>query len=113
MAREGARLGLLNAYVPGLVLRHHIDPERFRLGYLCRLMRMYGESHVLLEALLTGQAPRVPDRYRGARFVRFLGSELNSCRKRSVAFAIGKLAYHWSARGTYFRRSRAEQDRSP
>jgi glycosyltransferase involved in cell wall biosynthesis len=111
MAREGLRLGLLNAYNPRLVLRHHLDPSRFRLRYLCRLMRGYGASHVLLEALLcadAGRAVETPARYRGVRFLRSLASEVNAARKRSVRFAIARAVYHWSARSAYLRHERGE-----
>ncbi len=109
MAREGLKLGLLNAYVPALALRHHLDPARFRVGYLLRLMRGYGQSHVLLETILradTGEATRVPDRYRGGRFLRMMASEFNAGRKRSLPFALALVTYHWSARAAYRRHAR-------
>jgi glycosyltransferase involved in cell wall biosynthesis len=107
MAREGVRLGLLNAYVPGLVLWHHLDPARFRLGYLCRLLRGFGESRVLLEALLADGPVGTPCSYRGLRFLRRLASEVNAGRKRSLAFGAGMAAFHVGAWAAY-RRQREE-----
>jgi glycosyltransferase involved in cell wall biosynthesis len=111
MAREGVRLGLLNAYNPRLSLLHHLDPARFRLGYVFRLMRGYGTSHVLLEAVLRdgdAGALRVPDYYRGRKCVRTLGSEFNAARKQSLPFGIGKVIYHLGARSAYLRHARGE-----
>jgi hypothetical protein len=105
MAREGLRLGLLNAYVPRLSLRHHLDPARFRLRYLCRLMAGFGESLARLEAVLRDGPARVPERYRGVRFLRRLASEVNAARKRSVPFALGLAVLHWSARAAYRRQA--------
>jgi len=55
--RTAFHLGLKNAYNPRLVLYHHLDNKRFKLGYLIRLMYAYGISHVVLEALLKGTQP--------------------------------------------------------
>lgn len=107
LAREGLRLGLLNAYVPRLSLRHHLDPARFRLRYLCRLMAGYGESLARLDAVLRDGPLPVPERYRGLGFLRRLASEVNAARKRSAGFALGLAALHWSARAAYRREARA------
>ncbi len=112
MMRQAFRLGALNAYVPRLSLKHHLDPSRFRLEYLVRLMHGYGSSHVLLEGLLrAADAPRaeVPRQYRNPRtFARMLVKEFNGARRKSVAFGFGIVAYHWSARKAYLRQERAD-----
>jgi glycosyltransferase involved in cell wall biosynthesis len=104
MMRQALGLRLVNAYQPALRLFHHLDPTRFRLGYLLRLMHGYGRSHVLLERSLWsgGGSLPIPPGYRRLRpFLRLLWHEFRRCRRESVAFAVGMLAYHWSARSTY------------
>ncbi len=100
MARQSLALGLLNAYQPRLALRHHLDPGRFRLGYLLRLMRGYGESQVLLEAILArprGVALEIPEPYRhSARFFRMLASAFNQARKRSWRWALATVVHQWT-----------------
>lgn len=96
--RNAFRLNLSNAYYPGLTLHHHLDPRRFDFRYLIRLLHGYGVSHVILESILKGCQP-VPNYYAnmGAFFKTLLwvfGSE----RKKSLAFAIGQIAYHIGAR---------------
>jgi glycosyltransferase involved in cell wall biosynthesis len=112
MARESRRLGLVNAYVPSLSLRHHLDPARFDVGYLLRLMKGYGRSHVLLEELVRapGDGPLgTPAWLRGRRFLRLLGSELNAARKkRSLPFVLGRAVYCLTLRSEYRRRERGE-----
>lgn len=54
MMRGAIRVGMGSAYVPGLKLRHHIHPRRFRFSYLMRLMFGYGQSFVRLDRLLYG-----------------------------------------------------------
>ncbi len=109
MVRQALGLGLLTAYNPRLSLRHHIDASRIRVGYLVRLMRAFGSSRVLLESLLAdGASLETPSQYQSTvRFARLLLSEANSGRKESVPFALGKIAYHWSARSAYLRRERS------
>jgi FkbM family methyltransferase len=104
IARQAYGLGLLNAYDPRLSLRHHVDPSRFRLGYLFRLMRGYGRSHVLLEDLLRreGERPGVPAEYGNTRrFVRKVLREFDAARKRSLAYGLGIVAYHLGLRRAY------------
>ncbi len=111
MVRQSFGLGALNAYVPRLALRHHLDSSRLQVGYLVRLMRAYGESQVLLESLLRPEGAPLwtPGQYRSAhRFLRLLLSEANSARKESIPFALGKLAYHWSARRAYLGQERGD-----
>jgi glycosyltransferase involved in cell wall biosynthesis len=106
MARQGLKLGLLNAYNPRLSLRHHLDPTRFRFPYLLRLMRGYATSHVLLEAVLLEEGAKLetPEQYRGLlRFVQYVASQFNWARKRSLRFGVGLAAYHWSMRSAYLR----------
>jgi hypothetical protein len=101
--RQTHRLGLVNAYVPRLSLRHHIDPVRFRLAYMCRLMHGYGTSHVLLESILRDERLATPAHYRGRRYWKLLASEFNSGRKRSLAYGIGRVLYHVGARDAHRR----------
>lgn len=104
LSREAGRLGLLTAYVPGLVLYHHVAPSRLRLGYLLRLMRSYGESHVLLEALLAeeGRPPEVPGYYRDPRAFRgVLRDAVRQGRRHSLRFALGLVLYHRARRRAY------------
>jgi hypothetical protein len=100
MARQSLALGLQNAYNPRLTLRHHLDPGRFRLGYLLRLMRGFGRSQVLLEAILArrrGTRPEIPDPYQSpARFLRVLASAVNQARKRSWRWALGTAVHRWT-----------------
>jgi glycosyltransferase involved in cell wall biosynthesis len=101
MARQSLALGLLNAYQPRLALGHHLDPARFRLGYLVRLMRGFGESQVLLEVILArqrGVGPEVPEYYRHTgHFLRRLASAVNQARKRSWRWALGTLVHQWTS----------------
>jgi FkbM family methyltransferase len=111
IARQAYRLGVLNAYDPQLSLRHHVDPSRFRLRYLVRLMKGYGRSHVLLEDLLRGESerPEVPREYRITRkFVRKVLREFDAARKRSLAFGLGVVAYHLGLRRAYLERERPD-----
>uniref|UniRef100_A0A832H5C0 Glycosyltransferase family 2 protein n=1 Tax=Oscillatoriales cyanobacterium SpSt-402 TaxID=2282168 RepID=A0A832H5C0_9CYAN len=52
MMRGAYDLGLECSYQPGLVLIHHLNPTRFKLLYLLKLMYSYGRSHVILERTL-------------------------------------------------------------
>jgi glycosyltransferase involved in cell wall biosynthesis len=107
MARQSARLGLLNAYVPRLSLRHHLDPRRFRLRYLVRLLWAYGASHALLESVLARDrgAPLVtPSYYRDRKAFRgVLRHEWATARRESLAYGVAKVAYHVSARRSWLR----------
>jgi len=100
MARQSVALGLINAYNPRLALRHHLAPERFRLGYVLRLMRGYGESQALLEAILArkrGEALELPEPYcNTARFLRRLASAFNQARKRSWRWALATTVHQWT-----------------
>jgi glycosyltransferase involved in cell wall biosynthesis len=108
MMRQARRLGLLNAYVPRLVLRHHVDPSRFRFGYLLRLMHAYGTSLVELDALVKGRVD-VPAYYRGGlyRFLKVAWAELRVRRRgTTLPFAVAKIVFHWRARASYRRLER-------
>jgi glycosyltransferase involved in cell wall biosynthesis len=106
--RQTHRLGLVNAYLPRLSLRHHIDPARFRVSYMLQLMRGYGMSHVLLESVIRGESPPRPLHYQGRRFVRLLASEFNSGRKSSIAYGLGRVMYHWGAWSAHRRHEHLE-----
>ncbi len=45
------KVGLANSYQPLLTLTHHLEPNRFYLRYLSRLMWGYGRSIVILDRL--------------------------------------------------------------
>ncbi|HVO94996.1 MAG TPA: glycosyltransferase [Terriglobales bacterium] len=132
LMRGAFRLGLANAYNPHLVLYHHLSPNRFKFGYLIRLMYQYGVSHVVLESLLKGPQP-MPAHYRSAKaFGKFLLSAsirqkeerlmvpgpkasgkslLNIFRsglKNARPFALGMIAYHLGARAEYLKQSKVE-----
>src|SRR5260370_29175765 len=111
MRRGAHRLGLLNAYVPQLSLKHHLDESRFRLGYLVRLLHGYGSSHVLLETLLRGKI-EVPAHYRERRsFYRLLIQEVRRAAKESLAFGLGIAAYHRSVRKAHLKPERDDLPR--
>jgi hypothetical protein len=66
-------------------------------------MRGYGESHVLLEALVRGRN-EMPVRYRTRRaFSWLLFKVIRGARKTSLAFALGEVVYHLTARAAYLR----------
>jgi hypothetical protein len=103
MMRGAARLGLKAAYVPNLVLFHHLSPHRLKLGYLLRLMRAYGPSHVALERALNG-AVETPKYYADpVEFRKMLWWVLKSEAKRSLPFAVAQMQYHFAARSAYAR----------
>lgn len=98
LMRGAFRIGMVCAYVPQLKLNHHLSPNRFNFKYLMRLMLAYGTSHVVLESLLGGYKPM--PYYYGNKIVflkTLLWVFLNE-RKKSLAFAIGKVNYHIGAR---------------
>jgi hypothetical protein len=96
-------LGLANAYDPALVLYHHLDPRRFRLSYLIRLMYAYGVSHVVLESLIKGRQT-VPEYYaRKRRTAKLLLSAARKGAQQSIPFMLGLMAYHFGARVEHLR----------
>lgn len=68
MMRGAVRVGLGNAYVPTLSIRHHLNPKRYRFAYLMRLLYGYGQSYVRLDRVLYGDIP-VPKEYSKLRRV--------------------------------------------
>lgn len=106
MMRQARRLGLLNAYDPRLVLRHHVDPSRFRFPYLLRLMYAYGASLVELERFVKGRV-ELPSYYRGLhRLYKTARRELKERHETSLQFALAKIVFHWRARAAYLRAMR-------
>jgi cellulose synthase/poly-beta-1,6-N-acetylglucosamine synthase-like glycosyltransferase len=65
LARLAHRRGLACGYRPALVLHHHLDPRRFALGYLVRLMFGQGASEARVDRLLGWR--RGPVDWRAAR----------------------------------------------
>jgi hypothetical protein len=49
-----AKFGMATAYNLRLRRWHHLNPRRFQLRYLLRLMQAYGFSHVMLERIAKG-----------------------------------------------------------
>ncbi|MDQ6632059.1 MAG: glycosyltransferase family 2 protein [Verrucomicrobiota bacterium] len=94
MMRGAFNLGLYCAYQPRLKLKHHIEPRRFRFGYLVRLMYNYGRSHVILDRSLGHPVPRAKIKRALKLMTRFPKSRLKICR----------LAWDWG----YFFESRAD-----
>ncbi len=52
MMRAAAQLGLKSSYQPTLVLTHHVDPSRFKIAYLLRLLFWFGRSEIVLSRIL-------------------------------------------------------------
>ena len=106
MMRGAVRVGRAGAYVPTLALLHHVPSDRFKLGYLVRLLRGYGRSHMLLKSILEGGMPAQGDYDRAAQYYALLWRVwLRDCR-HSVPFALAQLAYHAAARAEYRRQRR-------
>lgn len=96
LMRGSYKLGRTVAYNPNLVLQHHIDPSRLRVGYLMRLMYAYGESQVILERVLESGAPT--GKHYSSPIIVFrtlLSNFLRDC-KKSLAFGVAMLGYHIS-----------------
>jgi len=97
-------VGLRNAYVPSLLLNHHLNPDRFRFIYLIRLMYWYGVSHVILNVLINGPQP-VPKGYKSKiRFLQIVLKKIWIERKKSIPFLIGVVAYQLGTRREHFNR---------
>ena len=102
LMRGASNAGLNNAYEPSLVLWHHLDPLRFRFGYLLRLMYGYGVSHVILGKLCHGDGG-MPDYYASIlRFLKMIFSILLVQGRSSPLYALCMAAYHWGARQEHF-----------
>lgn len=102
MMRGAHNIGLKSAYVPDLVLLHHLDQKRFRFRYLVRLMHAYGVSHVVLETALRGPQS-IPECYRrNSLFLKTIFWALKVERRKPFQYAIGMVAYHLGARGEHF-----------
>jgi len=105
--RGAFRLGLSNAYHPGLVLYHHLDRNRFKLIYLLRLLYNYGAGAIILESILKG--PRTcPRQYKNpAAFgVLMLRAFAGRAVRGDVRFALGTVAKHLGVRSEHLRQSR-------
>lgn len=105
LMRGAFHLGRTIAYHPKLVLDHYINPNRIKLSYLMRLMYAYGESQVLLERVLLGQAP-LPEYYSTPK--KTLSTMLYVVKQewqKSPAFGLAMVGYHFSAWRAYRRAS--------
>ncbi len=107
--RGAGEMGKDNAYNPQMVLYHHLDERRFRLGYLIRLMYGYGRSHVILEGLLGHSLDTPPEYVSWPAFFRLLSHVVPPAGKQSWAFSLGILAYHWGVRSMHIENSRGER----
>jgi len=82
------------AYVPKLVLYHHLRPHRLKLGYLLRLIYGYGKSHVLLERCLN-RGLATPAYYKDlGALIQTLRASASADSKKSLEFALGMIGYH-------------------
>lgn len=82
------------AYVPQLILYHHLRLNRLRLGYLLKLLYGYGKSHVLLERCLN-PALQTPHYYKDfGALIATLQSQVPIEAGKSLAFAVGMAGYH-------------------
>src|SRR5262249_36556802 len=90
-----AKLGMATAYNPRLQLWHHLNPRRFNLIYLLRLMKAFGFSHVTLERIQKGHVT-IPRHYSIPRLFRTLLGAFVNDRRQSLAYAVGKAIYHLS-----------------
>lgn len=100
LVRQAPRLGLSTAYAPRLSLVHHLAPERFRYGYLLRLLGAFGASLTLLEALLRGAA-EIPAPYRWPRLPVTLWHAYRIGRRGSHRFAAAMVVHHFAAWRTW------------
>lgn len=102
--RSAYLTGRSNAYEPGLVLWHHLNPGRFRFFYIMRLMYGYGISNVIVDAICKGPQS-IPGHYKSKRrFLRLILSIIMAKDKKSMLLAIGMVAYHLGARHEYLSR---------
>ncbi len=106
LVRQARRLDLVTAYVPALVLHHHLRPGRFRLRYLLPFMAAHGRSVVQTELLTKGRV-EVPAYYLGPiRIYKTIHGEWRRRRRQSWRFFLGKMAFHLGARRAYLELSR-------
>jgi glycosyltransferase involved in cell wall biosynthesis len=103
MMRGAAAVGLKNAYVPQLVLWHHLDNRKFRIKFLWRLMLAYGGSHILLESSLAGQVRHNSCYESLLRTVLLMKVSFVKNLPKSVRIAIGSALYHYGAYKEYSR----------
>jgi glycosyltransferase involved in cell wall biosynthesis len=102
MMRGSLHVGLKNAYVPDLMLMHHLDPKRFHFRYLMRLMRAFGISHIVLETVLSGPQS-IREYYKSnIAFLNLLLSTLKAERNKPLQYIIGMFIYHFAARREYY-----------
>jgi hypothetical protein len=106
MMRGAVRVGRASAYVPALRLVHHVPPRRLRLGYLIRLLRGFGRSHMLLRSILDGGMPAQEDYRTAPAFCALLWRVAQRDCPHSVPFALAQIAYHVAARAEYRRQRR-------
>ena len=95
--RNAYRMNLSNAYYPALALYHHLEPSRFRLRYLVRLMYGYGVSHAVLDSILKGPQLVSSCYANGSSLFKMLCWVFGSTSKKSLVLAVGKIAYHLGA----------------
>jgi len=106
LMRGAYKVGRANAYVPSLKLNHHLAERRFKLGYLLRLMKAYGESHMLLDVVLTGEPRDWGHPRRAIEFAKWLKDLFDrESKQHGWQYAAGQVVYHWSVRRSFQRLS--------
>lgn len=94
MMRTAYHQGLSCAYVPELILFHHLSPHRFKCKYLLKLMHAYGTSHVILETFLHGYR-HAPKWYSTRwRLINTIYRCFKKDRNKSTLYATAQAAYH-------------------
>jgi glycosyltransferase involved in cell wall biosynthesis len=91
------RVSLACAYVPTLRLWHHLGPHRFHFGYLMRLMRAFGRSHVLLVSVISPGDIAEQEPPSQKKFYRSIINGFSRARRHGLAFALGRIVYEQGA----------------
>lgn len=92
MVAQAAMLGLKTAHEPELTLLHHLDPKRLKPIYLLRLLWGFGQTDVILRAVLG-----LPEKISGYTFF----DEIKYA--KSNLMRLGRISYRL---GTFFERLR-------
>jgi hypothetical protein len=107
MMRGAAALGFSSSYQPGLVLTHHVDPRRFALASLCRMMFSDGRSHAIL-ARLGARKSEDPRAGSARRRLQRLQSELRKSVPYFVCRSMYRLGFLWESALLRWHAGRAE-----
>lgn len=101
--RGASVVDLKNAYVPQLVLWHHLDQRKFKMLFLLKLLFAFGSSHMLLESSLAGKVKN--NRCYSSLFRTLLLMKFSFLKNttKSFVFAVGTALYHYGAYKQYSR----------